>query len=166
MKKIILFILLSYGYVPTILAQCPPGQIMQGEQSGPGWQAPICIPSGNSTDAAPPPPTIWKDQWGAIAHDLNIPSAGVSENEPSKPQAERDAINNCIDHGGINCHISLTYDNECAAVAQKIGGGGISSNAAPTKKVAESNAIRDCEKYTNAKCGLKYSACSLPIRIQ
>jgi hypothetical protein len=119
-----------------------------------------------SNGRAAPQPQAWATRWGAIAHDLNIPTAGVSENEQNKSQAEVNAIRACRNHGGINCHISLVYDNECAAVAQQIGGGGLNSSAAATKEMAERQAIRNCQNFTGAACELKYSACSLPARIR
>jgi hypothetical protein len=94
---------------------------------------------------------------------------GIAENEGSRAEAERVALERCIKSGAKanDCKIFITYDNECGALAREIGGGGgANASAMRTKDLAEKYAIKGCEEHTGSKCKITYSGCSLPVRVQ
>ena len=136
---------------------------MQGEQSGPGWRAPICIPSGQQAPAAGPP-AVWEDRWGAIAQDEKTGMTGLAKEQKSESQATKAAISDCIQGGGLNCKIIFTYGNECVAIAAGAPGSGFARNSSLND--AKNQSINSCNKHSSTPCKVVYTDCSLPIRIQ
>lgn len=150
-------------------AQCAPGVPSAGN--------PGCIPPNqtNSPYYQPPadepaqpelqPKAIWEDRWGAIAFDPAHSAAGAVEGRTSKRTASDDAIDLCKAHGGETCTVSLTYKNQCAAVAQGPNGGASGHASAATIDRAKVLAIEECSKVSS-ECAAIYSACSYAARVQ
>lgn len=150
----------------TVHAQCAPGI--------PGAGNPGCIPptlsnspyaQGNGNDYFPAnaPQPKWEDRWGAIAFDEATSRAGVSANQTSQRGAESMALSNCREAGGKDCQVNVTYHNQCAAVAQKPGGGRIGVSRGPSIEEASNVALKNCGSDT---CRVAYSNCTDAMRIQ
>ena len=159
MKQVAALFLLGFCAL-DINAQCAPGI--------PGAGNPGCIPpnqpnspysTGNNSAPSAPQPR-WEDRWGAIAMDPHTGRAGTVSGETSKARATRAALDKCSANGGNQCEISLSYFNQCAAIAQDSGGGPIYSVSAPQKDRAESMALSNCGKE-HGSCEIVYKACSL-----
>lgn len=111
---------------------------------------------------AAPPQERWADRWGAFVLSSNGMSGGIQD-APNKRQAEKAALTECREKGGENCRVSLSYYNQCGAVAS--GGGHTGSSSAPTEREAVENAIATCEKAGGSNCQLYFMGCSLPARV-
>jgi hypothetical protein len=101
-------------------------------------------------------------QWGAIA--LGGGGFGAASGESSKRKAERVAMKGCKDSGGgKNCHIGLSYFNQCAAYA-------VADNyyvgmaRGPDLGDVRQRAIGFCREG-GENCRVTYSACSYPAQI-
>lgn len=145
---------------------CPDGLYPGG--AGPGQ---ICIPmpgygiSGSSggTQAAEPK---WATRWGAIATDDGSTGGGIlgqSESLSSKRKAEKAALSDCRSKGGHNCALVQTYYDQCIAVAW--GRSRPYSVSAENSKAASELALAKCNQSDQA-CGIYYTGCSYPERVQ
>jgi hypothetical protein len=167
MRKITLLIVLGCMHTPAIWAQCWDGTSMNGPVACP---PPPNVPGspvyqgGNSP--SPSLPSVWENRWGAIASDDNTGTFGVSANKNSQIEAEQSAIKVCAKGGNDSCRLYFTYHNQCAAIAQEIGGGGGDIAGAPDKNKAEKNSMQECQKHASRNCEIRYSGCSLPVRIR
>ena len=105
----------------------------------------------------------WEDRWISVAFGKN--GFGAAVDMPSKRKAEKLAIANCKQMGGLDCHINLTTYNQCIAVA---GGGHTAPTAgASNKKIAESIVMKDCaDDRLNSSCEIYFSACSYPVQVR
>ena len=66
--------------------------------------------------------------------------------------------------GGEGCkYVSLTYHNQCAAMAW--GNERAVTQGAETAEIASDLALRECNKLTT-DCKIYYTGCSLPARVQ
>jgi len=163
MKRFLLLILLvSLAYVPTVHAQCATGVDTGGQCVPPD----ALNPQGDTNPHARPrqPRVVWADRWGAIAIDQGTSSVGISENQTSKIGASTEAIQRCASKSNSqHCEISLAYYNQCAALAW----GTYSDATAGALHVNEAQklALQTCAKQA-PDCKIVYSACSLPVRIQ
>lgn len=101
-------------------------------------------------------------QWGAIAIDKVVASAGAVIGRSSEREARRDALEDCAEKGGKHCKIMLTYDNQCAAVAWDPGMYYAASEVDPGDAKNQAMALCRAEKKS---CQVVYSACSLPRRV-
>ncbi|ARP83049.1 hypothetical protein CAL12_21000 [Bordetella genomosp. 8] len=147
----------------TVHAQCAPGI--------PGAGNPGCIPPtmqnspyNQGMDAPSPPPPVWRETWGAIAIDMNVGRAGMSDTEMSKDSAISVALARCKSAGGSQCEIKTTYHNQCVALAQQKGGGDVVTFTGPDKSRAELQSVERCGG--KARCAVVYSACSDAVRVQ
>ncbi|WP_126241438.1 DUF4189 domain-containing protein [Burkholderia gladioli] len=150
----------------AVHAQCAPGI--------PGAGNPGCLPpsalnspynQGSGAPAlSPAPPPIWRDTWGAIAMDPNTAQSGTVTGLPDKQTATREALNQCRQNGGRACEILVSYYNQCAAVAQRPGGGPVSVARSPDKKEAGEMAVEACGGKST--CRVVYDACSDAVRVQ
>jgi hypothetical protein len=170
MKNFIALLLLAgLFHMPQASAQCAPGIPEAGN--------PECLPPDDVNspyyqgDRNQPrnqpqqPRAVWSDRWGAIAEDFHASRVGTVVGQASKSQAEEAALSSCAEHGGQNCQITLTYYNQCAAVAVDENNLTQASRAsAPTQQKAEQIALNGFGKGHAAK--IVYSACSLPVRVQ
>ncbi|WP_295941968.1 DUF4189 domain-containing protein [uncultured Xanthomonas sp.] len=152
---------------------CPPGQYPIGGQGAAG-----CAPIPQSQAApqeAPRPTGYWVKTWGAIAMGAGDGwnSLGVTTGKASKSEAEADALRRCSSDGVKDCRIGLTYQNQCAAVAEpQIGGrayldGLTNFVAAGSEKAAGDVAMERCEQdnraVTGMQCKVIYTACSKAV---
>ncbi|OZI61896.1 hypothetical protein CAL28_21895 [Bordetella genomosp. 11] len=147
-------------------AQCAPGI--------PGAGNPGCIPpsapnspynqGGGASAPSPTPPPVWRDSWGAIAMDPNTAQSGTVIGLPDKQAATREALDQCRRNGGRACEILVSYYNQCAAVAQRPGGGPVSVARSADEKKAGDMAVKACGG--KSACVVVYSACSDAVRVQ
>ncbi|WP_046659007.1 DUF4189 domain-containing protein [Lysobacter capsici] len=147
-------------------------QAEQGCPDGlyPGGAAPgqICVPIpgyglGGNAQAQPP---RWATRWGAIATDDGSTGGGIlgqSEALSSRRQAENAALSDCRSKGGNNCALVQAYHDQCIAVAW--GRSRPYSVSAENSKVASELALAKCGQSDQA-CGIYYTGCSYPERVQ
>ena len=152
------------AYAPITWSQCAPGI--------PGAGNPGCIPPtapgspyGQPGEAATPtqPAAVWEDRWGAIALDYGNGASGAIDNGTSKQNASRGALEQCAQRGGAHCDVAIAFVNQCAAIAQKPGGGVVSSGTAAEARDAESRALARCGDGT---CKLLGTVCTYAVRTQ
>lgn len=102
--------------------------------------------------------------WGAIAKDFDMPGTqglGVSNNWPSEVEAAQAAIWLCMDNGGQNCFVDITYSNRCSSIALTDTGkvywdiGVTTNHAAQITQVA-------CSQKFGMTCQVIYAGCSYP----
>lgn len=148
-----------------VLAQmaCPQG-VTPGSQQ--------CLPDspGAATVAPAPRQPRWKLTWGAFALDDGAAVVGTSTGEFSKRSAVRTAMNKCIASGGKNCAITLTYENQCAVIADPIDrekqprfGSHVGG---PTIEDASKIALNNCyKKNGQSECEIIYSNCTRPVLV-
>lgn len=110
-----------------------------------------------------PLPPEWSSRWGAIATYAPAGVLGASNDFPSKEAAERQALIDCQNKGGLSCKIEVAYDNECAAVVVGDQGYVVTSN--PFEDAAIKAGIDTCGGIKR-HCHSYYSACSRPVRIR
>lgn len=162
--------LLSISGLAYAEGGCPSGMI---PYSGTGLSSCGPIPAGyygnnndnNSAGQSYKPPVRWATSWGAIAFDYKSGKVGAVTGQPSEQPAEAAAISECRKRGGgKDCeYISLTYYNQCAAMAWGHDQS-VSSHAATIDEASE-RAMKRCNKLTT-DCQIYYADCSLAKRIQ
>ncbi|WP_158601754.1 DUF4189 domain-containing protein [Lysobacter pythonis] len=141
---------------------CPPGSVPipgQGRCGAPAEASAIRSSSGKAP-SAPVHSEIWEDRYGAIAQDFDTGAGGTAEDQKSKREAERLALQRC---GTGNCKIVSSIRNSCQAAAA--GGGGVAFGAGGGQDIAKRNALLKCQS-DGSKCIIKYSDCSFPIRVR
>lgn len=154
-----------YGLlVPLAWSQCAPGIPSAGN--------PGCIPPNQANspydqgaDAprqVPQSRAVWSDRWGAIAFG-HTSILGTSASQRSQSAAEDAALNDCRKQGGQDCFISISYHNQCGAVAW--GTSASTTARAPTPEDAASSAMESCKSKTS-DCQIYYQNCSFPVRVQ
>lgn len=170
--KIFIVVIISVFFIGESRAEggCPPGYYPIGGQGVVGC-APIPGSQNNAAAPAlaPEPAGRWIKRWGAIAGDESLGIYGASAGRYSLSLAEREAEQNCIFDGGVDCKIIFSYHNQCVGMSEpKAGGENVSIQYAsgPHKSGAERLAISNCEKKNRAACKITYSACSEPIFIE
>ena len=109
---------------------------------------------------APVSAEVWEDRYGAIAEDPVKGGGGVSEDEKSKRSADRIAISRC---GTNQCKVVSRVRNTCQAIAYGEGLRFFGDGA--SEQLAANDAIAKCEQK-GTKCELKYTGCSLPVRVK
>jgi hypothetical protein len=160
------FALVLVAYTPLGWSQCAPGI--------PGAGNPSCIPPtypgspyGQSDGYAEPvstgPAPIWSDRWGAIAMDYSNGSAGGVKDGVTKDGATGLAIDRCRESGGTHCELTIVFMNQCVAVAQKSGGGFISTATAAERPQAAERALTRCAD--DGACKLVYEFCVRAARV-
>ncbi|WP_080689414.1 DUF4189 domain-containing protein [Xanthomonas arboricola] len=144
---------------------CPAGQYPVGGQG-----AVACAPiPQNSSQSRPRPSGKWIKTWGAIAMGSvnSVINYGVSTGKFSKNDAQREAMQKCASHGEQDCKITLTYQNQCAAISTpeiggKPSGGTVHFSGGETIAKASTAASAQCKKSnpTPAQCSVIYSDCT------
>ncbi|HBZ47047.1 MAG TPA: hypothetical protein DEO93_07210 [Stenotrophomonas sp.] len=174
MRILLMLGLLATPYLAFAEGRCPPGQYPVGGQ-GAGGCAPIPGSGGGSSESGSPVPTgKWEDRWGAIAEESSprapgVPLAtGVSESRKTKREANAVALEECKKVGGKKCTVTMTYFNQCVALADptidqlKARGGKSIGYRAKTDEDAKALALKECEGLDGGQqCRIIYSACSL-----
>ncbi|PPT19758.1 DUF4189 domain-containing protein [Xanthomonas arboricola] len=147
---------------------CPAGQYPIGGQ-GAITCAPI--PQG-SVQQKSRPSGKWIKTWGAIAMGSidSTTSYEVTSGKSSKSEAEQDALRRCASHGEDNCEIALSYENQCAVIAEpQIDGkplskGFVRFTGAETVSKASGIALRNCKSENsttaNVECKIVYKNCT------
>lgn len=118
--------------------------------------------SGSQVDSGP----SWATRWGAIAIDDGSNGGskmGRAEAFSSKGKAERAALADCRSKGGHKCTLEHTYHDQCVAVAW--GDTLVSTASAEDSERASQLAVEKCGKSTT-NCGIYYTGCSYPERVQ
>lgn len=144
--------------------RCPPGSYPVGGQ-GVGGCAPTGAGAGGSSGSSVPRATgRWHKTWGSVASSGSTGDVGTSTGRPTKSDAEQQAVLQCQRGGSPDCHTSITYKNQCVAVAGPppgMRGGG--AGRAGTVEDASRRALAECAKNAAAACSIKYSDCSKPV---
>lgn len=107
-----------------------------------------------------PASPLWQDRFGAIALDVDTGSIGWVSGARSRREAANAAIADC---GGGGCEVHMEGRNTCLAVAS---GGRTGFARDVNVKVAEASAVEACRSLGGTTCEIRYSACSLPVRIR
>ena len=158
LRIIQLLIVLSFSlFAKTTLAEdgCPPGQY---PQAGQGWQTCVPIPGYDTGQTRASNPRInAPDRWQALAGDSENGILGTSANAPTRADAEAAALDDCRARGGSSCKVKISQGNGC--VAMTVGDRLMNTTAGHTKKEAEDNGLKECEK-SDAGCKIYYSACN------
>ena len=96
--------------------------------------------------------------FGAIAFSPATGAIGSSIKMPTRAAAKRQALIDCRRHASDCRVVSWFFGGTCGALAQgKDGGWG--AGWAPTKRIADSKALRRCLR-TSAGCVIKRRVCS------
>ena len=111
---------------------------------------------GNRAPAA----EVWEDRYGSLALDPDTGNLYPVENETSKRRAIGVARKNC---GRKDCILTFNVRNAC--IAASWGGGVYYSRGGLNKQSAEASATAACQENSSV-CRLKYSGCSLPVRVK
>jgi hypothetical protein len=162
--KLAAFTLLIFA--PSAWSQCAPGIPGAGNPgcippTAPG--SPYGQPPGSAPSAPLPPPQVWQQRWGSVAMDFGNGAAGSVTNGQTKERASGSAISDCEEQGGNHCETILTFENQCAAIAQS-SNGVVSTATAARKPEAESRVLAKCTDKVS--CTLIYSQCAFPVRVQ
>ncbi|MEH6421274.1 DUF4189 domain-containing protein [Pseudomonas sp. CGJS7] len=139
---------------------CPAGQIPYSGTSAEGSAASMasCGPIPYRSSPAP----AWENRWGAVATD-NQGTFGVSADKRSQKKAEKAAIAHCKERGGGQCDVTLSYKNQCMAIATSEVNS--VSARAPDIEAAKQDSLEKCAERSNGnECWVYYYACSLPVR--
>jgi hypothetical protein len=174
MRLALLLTLSATAFFANAEGRCPPGQYPIGDERAPGC-APIPGAYGDAAGTSSPVPTgKWETRWGAIAEesaarDPGTPLAtGVSESRKSEREATSAALEECKRVGGRKCSISITYHNQCVALADPTarqlskGPGKSLGYRAETVDQAKTLALNACRSLDGGQeCKIIYSACSM-----
>lgn len=157
-----LILLVSPSVVRAQMA-CPQG-VTPGSQQ--------CLPSntGGANAAPAPRQPRWKLTWGAFASDNAASVIGTSTGQPNKRSANRAALDKCSSMGGRNCVVTLSYENQCAVIADPVDGSKQprfgSHVGGPTIEDASRTALNSCyEKNGRSECEIIYSNCTRPVLV-
>lgn len=165
-------VLLIYTFCDYATAEgnCPPGQFPIGGQG-----AVACAPmpqSGSATPQESRPLGKWIKTWGAIALGTvnSSPFYGVPTGALSESEAKQQSLERCAKLGPNNCRVTLTYQNQCAAIGEpQINGkpnpdGLIQFIGRSSKEKAAEDALTQCKKRNpEMQCKVIYEECSEPI---
>ncbi len=169
MKCLLMLVVMLSASVGSALAQCAagipsagnPGCIPPTAPSSPYNLGTDPYPGAGADSAATP---VWRETWGAIALDMTVGRAGMSDTEDSKDAAVAVALARCKNAGGTRCEIRVTYHNQCVALAQERGGGEVATATGPSKRRVEARSVDACGG--ESKCAVVYSACSDSVRVR
>lgn len=162
LKKVppLILLLVSLLMLPRAQAQalnnpCPGGGVPSGGRCvSPGQAA----ANRSSSSGAPIQAEYWESRYGAIVFDPETGALYPVENQTSKRNAVKGALEYC---GKKDCELSMSVRNGCLASSW---GGGHFTRGAETKAHAEQLAMDAClAKARGPKCELKYSGCSFPV---
>lgn len=166
-KSSVLFILfieilslpVAFGQAPPS-GPCPPGGVPipgQGRCGSPAEAA--AVNQGGRGNSVPAYTEIWEDRYGALAIDRTSGNLYPIENESSRRRAIRASLKNC---GNNSCFLAVDVRNGCIASSW---GGGYFSHGGVDKASVEEEAMGKCRSEYDS-CKLKYSGCSLPVRVK
>ncbi|TZF91482.1 DUF4189 domain-containing protein [Lysobacter sp. UKS-15] len=130
--------------------------------------SPQCGPSPVAEPSLPPrinyvPAGEWIYTWGAIAIDGPTGAVGTSVNAASSNGANSTALRKCASLGGEHCELSISYVNQCAAIAwPKNLGHRIGVSSGPDLPEASKRALNFCTSNGGGDCDVVYTHCELP----
>ncbi|WP_206410872.1 DUF4189 domain-containing protein [Lysobacter enzymogenes] len=156
MKYTLVAIFMCTGLFSGLASACPPGSVLQ---KGNGWEG--CVQTSAAPGQSGP---NWKTQWGAIATDGANAALGTSTEADSRKVAEKTALKQCKQDGGINCKIKLAYHDQCASLIS--GDRLFFVQSAGTLDQSVSDGIDRCRSAGDTNCTEHYSGCSLPKRVR
>jgi Domain of unknown function (DUF4189) len=160
-KLLLLFCLLVFSQACFANNGCPAGYYFTGRMiQGQGVSYPECAPDVQQPQQQQPPAPRghWETRWGAIALDPVKGKLGGVTNYSNKSSVTKAAMAECYRQGGgKDCKLSMTYYNQCAAVAWGHDGYGYSGR--DILEEANQDALQRCGKVTT-NCELVYNACS------
>lgn len=164
MNKLLAFVLLIYS--PVGWTQCAPGIPGAGNPgcippTAPG--SPYGQPGGDAAPVAMPPPAVWEDRWGAIAMDYGNGAAGGVKDGVTEQDATHRAMERCMGSGGTQCHLTISFMNQCVAVAQKANSGAVSTATAAEQPEATERVLKRCDDNT---CKVVYEFCVHAARVK
>lgn len=157
-KRLLMLLIYLLGVAGTTLhaeGGCPSGMVPEG---GPGASSCRPLPGYNQNGAAAPamPRITWISQYGAVAMDTTETGfIGASHDKPSRADAERIAMQNCLDMGAKKCELLNWYANGCVALAKGPTRYGVANGNSPAE--AGSAAVTKCSE---ASCKVVYGNCS------
>ena len=143
---------------------CPQGYYPVGGGNG-GWAGCAPIPGSGGGQSMPPPDPgpQWATRWGAIAVDGAAGKFGGANDMTSERKAQRAAIKDCRKNGGKKCEITVSYYNQCGAMAW--GNNRSVSWRGPEREATIRDAVAACDKETD-NCAPYYAGCSYPVRVR
>lgn len=157
-KRLLMLLICLLGVASTTLhaeGGCPSGMVPEG---GPGASSCRPMPGYNQNGATTPavPRITWISQYGAVAMDTTETGfIGASHDKPSRADAERIAMQNCLDLGAKKCELLNWYANGCVALAQGPTLFAVANGNSPAE--AANAAVANCKE---ASCKVVYSNCS------
>jgi hypothetical protein len=154
-------------YAPIGWTQCAPGIPGAGNPgcippTAPG--SPYAQPGGDVAPIPSQPAAVWEERWGAIAMDYGNGAAGGVKDGATKQDATRRAIERCTGSGGTQCELTIAFENQCVAVAQKSVSGAISTATAADSTEATARVLQRCGDGT--VCKVVYEFCVRPVRVK
>lgn len=157
-------IIIAFAIAPHASAQCAPGIPSAGN---PGCGPPNQPNSPYYRESGPTQPpaqaAVWADRWVAVAIDSQTGDAGFSTDRRSKAEASQAALDDCGTAGSTGCKVLIAYYNQCAALAQPLGGGTVSAVSSADSEDAKKSAIRNCGGREHS-CKIVYSNCVVAAR--
>ena len=166
-KFLLLLLLVSLPLLAFAEGSCPPGFYPIGGQ---GVQGCAPIPGAATTGSeagipapAPRPTGYWEQTWGAISIAKSTGDIGVTYGKSSKSEADSDALGKCATYGAKDCRISLSYKNQCAAIAKEAKGAYVHSGRSSSIERATGIAMKGCIANTGGACEVVHTNCSEPI---
>lgn len=165
MKMLCLLLVPLISVSGPVMAKCPAGIASAGN--------PACIPPDRSNSshyqANQGAGSVgsraighWEDRWGAFAIDLKV-GLGASKDMRSKRAAERAALAECAERGGLSCKVQLSYHNQCGVIIA--GDSGFNTSAAATVERASRIGMERCVGSGDSNCHVYYFDCSPPVLI-
>ncbi|MQR01727.1 DUF4189 domain-containing protein [Glaciimonas soli] len=143
-------------------AGCAPGDILS-TAGGVSTCLPGNGPPPEQSQSLEPPPPRWESRWGAIASDEPHGVLGVSIDQLSQSAAERAAMTDCKQKGGVACKIEIPYQNGC--VAFTVSDSGYNAAADSTIEKASQRGMSTCKSAGANNCHTYYTACSRPVQV-
>ena len=153
-------LLIAFASGGTAVAQtaCPVGTPAGNATCGPSPAS-----GGEIGPPAPRPSGEWLKTWGATATAANG-DTGVSSQQASKADAEKQAIKECASSGNTDCTVAITYRNQCITAVNPVRGGkGSTISSAATLDEALARATGQCEQASGGKCKASVAECSPPV---
>jgi hypothetical protein len=138
---------------------CPPGMYPPNPAN-----TAVCYPIPDSQQQKPQ--GYWQNRYAAIAIGKTATGSGavgVSTNKTSKKKADKAAKSECVNNGGKDCKVVMSYYNQCAVLAW--GATGSSTATGANIEEVTGRALADCSQ-SHKSCKVYYSNCVEPVWIQ
>lgn len=156
--------LLSVAYLLVASPVCFAQQCPQGLAGMPNCLPPDHPSHPNAWANSPRQPAAhFEGRAAAVA--MGKAASGFSSSGPMATRriAERAALRQCRERGGVDCKLILSYQNQCAALVWGLHYRAGAS--APTVDEAVAMADKECARQTE-DCRVFFSGCSYPERVR